>query len=104
MSETKERELLFAPLDDAPEDNLPEPMALTAEQIAAQAEAEERDRQRKLEWDAINKALRENSMAVFRAIRRFRHEGEQDYVERVLTSFEDGRFLINRIDAECVLD
>lgn len=104
MSETKTREPLFAPLDDAPEDNLPEPVALTLEQIAAQTEAEERDRQRRLEWAATSQALRENSMAVFRAMRKFRHEGEEEYVKRVLTSFEDGRFLINRLGAECVLD
>jgi hypothetical protein len=95
---------LFAPLDDLPEDNLPEPVQLTSEQIAAQAEAEERDRQRSLEWAEINQALRDNSLAVFRAMRKFRHEGEEAYVERVLTSFEDGRFLINRLGAECVLD
>jgi len=43
-------------------------------------------------------------MASFRAMHRFRNEGEQDQVERVLKSFEDGRFLIDRIGAECVLD
>jgi hypothetical protein len=90
--------------DDLPEDQLPEPIALTPEQIAAQAEAEERDRQRQLEWDRTIRALRDDSMAVFRAMRKFGHEGEENYVERVLTSFEDGRFLINRIGAECVLD
>ncbi|HVB17729.1 MAG TPA: hypothetical protein VNF04_14430 [Stellaceae bacterium] len=63
-----------------------------------------RDRQRRLEWDAINKALRDDSMAVFRAMRKFRHEGEEDYVERVLNSFEDGSFLINRLGAEGVID
>ena len=105
MSETKTREPLFAPLDDAPEDNnLPEPVMLTPEQIAAQAEAEERDRQQQFEWAAIIRALRDDSMAVFRAMRKFRHESEEDYVERVLTSFEDGRFLINRLGAGCVLD
>jgi hypothetical protein len=34
MSETKTRESLFAALDDAPEENLPEPIVLTPEQIA----------------------------------------------------------------------
>ena len=44
-------------------------------------------------------------MAVFRAMRRFRHEGEEQQVERALTSFEDGRFLVDRMGgAECVLD
>jgi hypothetical protein len=52
----------------------------------------------------INRALADNSMAVFRAMRAFRHEGEQEFVERVLTSFDDGRFLINRLGAECVHD
>jgi hypothetical protein len=56
------------------------------------------------EASVINETLRENSMAVFRAMRAFRHEGEQEYVERVLTSFDDGRFLINRLGAECVHD
>jgi hypothetical protein len=104
MSETKVSERELAPLDDPPEDNLPEPVALTPEQIAALAEEEKRDRQRRLEWAVTNETLRENSMAVFRAMRAFRHEGEQEYVERVLTSFEDGRFLINRLGAECVRD
>ena len=104
MSETKIREPLFPPLADAPEDNLPEPVALTPEQIAAQAEAAERDRQRRLEWTAINQALRDSSMAVFRAMRKFRHEGEEDYVERVLNTFEDGRFLIDRLGAAGVVD
>jgi hypothetical protein len=65
VSETRAREALFAPLDDAPEDNLPEPIALTAEQAAAQAEANERDRERQLEWDRTIRALNDNSMAVF---------------------------------------
>jgi hypothetical protein len=68
MSETKVRESQFAPLDDLPVDNLPEPITLTAEQVAAQAEAKERDRQRKREWAAINGALRDNSIAVMRAM------------------------------------
>ena len=49
MIETKTREPQFAMPDDLPEDHLPEPVALTPEQIAAQKEAEERDRQRQLE-------------------------------------------------------
>ena len=44
MSETKERGLLFPLPDDLPEDQLPEPVELTPEQIVAQAEADERDR------------------------------------------------------------
>jgi SAM-dependent methyltransferase len=104
MIETKAREPMSPLLDDLPEDNLPEPVALTPEQIAAQAEADERDRERQLEWDRTIRALNDNSMAVFRAMRKFRHEDEEEYVERVLTSFEDGRFLINRLGAGCVLD
>jgi hypothetical protein len=45
MSETKTREPQFALPDELPEDQLPEPVALTPEQIAARAEAEERDRE-----------------------------------------------------------
>jgi hypothetical protein len=96
----------LAPLDDPPEDHLPEPIALTPEQIAAQAEAEERDRKRRLEWDAINRALVNNSMAVTRAISRWHpREGEsEDHVERVLANFEDGSFLIDRLGAAGVVD
>jgi hypothetical protein len=43
-------------------------------------------------------------MAVTRAMRRFRDESEQDQVERVLSSFEDGRFLIDRLGAGIVAD
>ena len=101
MSETKVREPQFALPDDIPEDHLPEPVPLTPEQYA---EAKKREEQYRREWAAINKALRDNSMAVFRAMRKFRHEGEEDYVERVLNSFEDGRLLINRLGAEGVID
>jgi hypothetical protein len=101
MIEAKVREPQFAPLDYPPEDNLPEPVALTPEQYA---DAKKREAQYRLEWAAINEALRENSLAVFRAMRRFRHEGEQEYVERVLNSFEDGRFLIDRLGAAGVVD
>jgi hypothetical protein len=104
MIKTKVREPQFV-LPDQPEtDNLPEPVALTPEQIAAQAEAVERDRQRKLEWDRTIQALRDNAMPVFRAMGRFRDESEQEYVERVLASFEDGRFLVDRLGAAGVVD
>src|SRR5438105_6046910 len=43
-------------------------------------------------------------MTVFRAMRRFRHESEPEQVERVLTGFEDGRFLIDRMGAESTVD
>ena len=106
MIETKEREPLFAIPDDLPEDNLPEPVALTAEHIAAQAEAEERDRQRKREWAAINKALRDNSMAVTRAMSRwYPREGDRERrTEHVMSRYEDGSFLLNRLGAEGVID
>src|SRR5205807_3511955 len=37
-------------------------------------------------------------------MRRFRNEGEEEQVERVVTSFEDGRFLIDRMGAESTVD
>ena len=105
MIATKERRPQPAFPDDHPVDHLPEPvMELTPEQLATLAEAEERDRQRQREWASIVQALEDNSMAVFRAMRRFRSEGEPEQVERVLTSFEEGRFLIDRMGAECAVD
>jgi hypothetical protein len=104
MIKTKVRGPQFV-LPDQPEtDNLPEPVALTPERIATQAEANERDRQRELEWDRTIQALRDNSMAVFRALGRFRDESEEKYVKRVLAGFEDGRFLIDRLGAAGVVD
>jgi hypothetical protein len=52
MSETKPREpLVLSPLEDEPASkNPPEPVLLTPEQLAVQAEAAERDRQRQREW------------------------------------------------------
>ena len=73
-------------------------------QKMALAEAEERREQRQLEWRSIVQALEENSMAVFRAMRRGRNESEPEQVERVLTGFEDGRFLIDRMGAESTVD
>src|SRR6266851_2381455 len=106
MKETKPREpLLFSPLEDQPAiENLPEPLPLTPEQIVAQAEADERDRQRQLEWAMVVQALNDNSLAVVRAMRRFRSETEQQQVERVLTSHEAGSFLIDRFGAGLVID
>jgi hypothetical protein len=104
VSETKNRGLLFPLPDDLPEDRLPEPIELTPEQHAAQAVEEQRDRQRRLDWAVTVQALNDNSMAVFRALRRFRDETEQDQVERVLSSYEDGRFLIDRLGAGIVAD
>ena len=74
------------------------------EQLAAQAEADERDRQRQLQWALVVQALQDNSLAVVRAMRRFRNEAEQQQVERVLTSYEDGSFLIDRLGAGLVVD
>src|ERR1700730_15449845 len=101
MIETTTQEpLVFSPLEDEPAiENLPEPLPLTPEQLAAQAEADERDRQRQLEWAMVVQALNDNSLAVVRAMRRFRGETEHEHVERVLTSYEDGSFLIDRLGA-----
>ena len=106
MSKTKVREPLeLSPLEDEPaSENLPEPVPLTPEQIVAQAEADERDRQRQFEWAMVVQALNDNSLAVVRAMRRFRNEAEQQQVERVLTSYEDGSFLIDRLGAGLVVD
>ena len=43
-------------------------------------------------------------MAVFRGMRKFRHRGEEEYAERVLTSFEEGRFPTDRLGAAGVVD
>jgi hypothetical protein len=106
MTETKTREpLVFSPLQDEPViENLPEPIPPTPEQIRARAEADERDRQRQFEWALVFQALSDNSLAVVRAMRRFRSETEQEQVERVLTSYEDGSFLIDRLGAGLVVD
>src|SRR5580693_1704979 len=60
MSETKVRDQLRAIPDEAPQDNLPEPVAQTPEQLAELAEAEERDRLRQREWAAVYRALVNN--------------------------------------------
>ena len=96
---------MFSPLEDEPAiEELPEPIPLTPEQIAAQAEADERDRQHQLEWALVVEALNDNSLAVFRAMRRFRNETEQEQVARVLTSYEAGSFLVDRLGAGLVID
>jgi len=105
MIETKPRERGLDFPCDCPIDEFPQSMVeLTAEQKVALAEAEERLEQRQREWEAIVQALQDNSMAVFRAMRRFRHESEPEQVNRVLASFEDGRFLIDRMGAENSVD
>src|SRR5216684_2296478 len=104
MTETKTREPLGPLQDELPLENLPEPIPLTPEQMRAQAEADERDRQRQLEWAMVVQALNDNSLAVVRAMRRFRNEAEQEQVERVLTSYEAGSFLVDRLGAGLVVD
>jgi len=105
MIETKPRERELAFPHDYPIDEFPQSMVeLTAEQKRALVEIEKRLEQRQQEWASIVHALEDNSMAVFRAMRRGRKESEQEQVERVLTSFEDGRFLIDRMGAESTVD
>ena len=67
-------------------------------------EADERDRQRQLEWALVVQALNDNSLAVVRAMRRFRNETAQEQVERVLASYEAGSFLVDRLGAGLVVD
>jgi hypothetical protein len=105
MIETKPRERGLAFPHDYPIDEFPQSMVeLTAEQKVALAEVEKRLEQRQLEWRSIVQALEDNSIAVFRAMRRGLNESEQEQVERVLTGFEDGRFLIDRMGAEGTVD
>ena len=79
MSETKTRVPDFPLDDDLPADHLPEPVALTPEQIAARNALIEQDRLRRADWDAINKALRDDAMSVTRGIGRwYRREGDQE--------------------------
>ncbi len=106
MIRTKVEDALLTIPEDLPEVNLPETVQLSAEERAALATAEERDRQRRQEWAAINRALTNNAMAVTRAISRWhpRKGDGEGHVERVLESFESGSFLINRLGAAGVVD
>ncbi len=104
MTATKLEDPLLAIPDDLPEDNLPELVALTAEQLAAQAAAEEQDRLRRLDWAEINQALSDNSMAVTRAMSRWHSMPRERHTEQVMTRYADGSFLINRLGAEGVID
>src|SRR5436190_15823005 len=105
MIETKEREPGVAFPQDHSIDELHLPVVeLGPEQKRALAEIVKRLEQRRVEWGAIVQALGDNSMAVFRAMGRGRNESEQEQVERVLTGFEDGRFLIDRMGAESTVD
>jgi hypothetical protein len=93
----------FGQIDDVPDDNLPEPVRLTAEEYA---EALAREEQYRREWAAINCALRDNSMAVTRAMSRwYPAPAERERrTERVMTRLADGSFLLNRLGAEGVID
>jgi hypothetical protein len=86
-----------------PDDNLPEPVRLTPEEYA---EALAREEQYRREWASINRALRDNSMAVTRAMSRwYPAPGERESrTEQVMTRFSDGSFLLNRLGAEGVID
>jgi hypothetical protein len=68
VTQTTTREPVFCQIDDAPDDNLPEPIRLTPEEYA---EAVAREEGYRREWAAINRALRDNSMAVTRAMSRW---------------------------------
>jgi hypothetical protein len=105
MIETKIEGLrLQLPLD-APVDHLPEAVELTPEQLAELAEAHKREARYRQEWDAINAALRDNSMAVTRAMARWHRPDERErHTERVLTQFESGAFLLDRLGAAGVID
>jgi hypothetical protein len=106
MSETKTRVPDFPLDDDLPADHLPEPVALTPEQIAAQNALIEQDRLRRADWDAINKALRDDAMSVTRGIGRwYRRDGDRErHTERVLSRYASGSFLIDRLGAIGVVD
>ena len=80
-----------------------ETVALTIEQIAAQKEAADRVRQRQLEWAVfIQRQLDSGCAGDATLIPR---EGDRErQVERVMTSYEDGSFLIDRVAAGMVVD
>jgi hypothetical protein len=86
VSETKVQEPQIAFADDLPVDHLPEPAALTPEQIAARKQAEEQARLRQADWDEIAQALTDDAMSVTRFIGRWHPcEGDRErHVERVL--------------------
>src|SRR5271170_2582586 len=80
--------------------------AATIEHFTSQLEAIDREEQYRREWAEINQALTDNSMAVTRAMSRwYPRPGERErHTERVMTRFEDGSFLLNRLGAEAVID
>ncbi|MGA7865409.1 MAG: hypothetical protein WCA23_15725 [Stellaceae bacterium] len=75
-----------------------ETVALTLEQIAAQNEAADRDRQRQLEWAVVIQRQLDSGRAGDATL--VPREGDRErQVERVMTSYEDGSFLIDRLAA-----
>jgi hypothetical protein len=80
-----------------------ETVALTLEQIAAQKEATHRDRQRQLEWAVVIQRRLDSGCAG--DVTLVAREGDREHqVERVMTSYEDGSFLIDRSPAGMVVD
>jgi hypothetical protein len=73
-----------------------ETVALTLEQIAAQNEAAHRGRPRQLEWAVVIQRQRDSRCAGDATL--VPREGDRErQVERVMTSYEDGSFLIDRL-------
>jgi hypothetical protein len=106
MIETKVESLRLRLPIDAPVDHLREAIELPPEQLAELAEAQKRETRYRQEWDEINKVLLDNSMAVTRAMSRW-HRGpdqRERHVEQVLTQFESGAFLLDRLGAEGIID
>jgi hypothetical protein len=80
-----------------------ETVALTLEQIAAQKEAADRDRQRQLEWAVVIQRQLDSGCAGDATL--VPREGDRErQVERVMTSYDDGSFLIDRLAAGMVVD
>lgn len=102
-TKTAEREEFCSVIDEAPDDNLPEPVRLSPEEYEA---ARAREREYRREWQAINKALRDNSMAVTRAMAQWhsRPGDREKKTAAAIGKFEDGSFLLDRLGAEAVID
>jgi hypothetical protein len=103
---TKPLEEPLVPLDEPLEGHLPTPIELSPEQAACAPEAEKIEEQYRREWAKINQTLRNNSLAVTRAISRwYPSEGErEEHTERLLEQFANGAFLVNRLGAAGVTD
>jgi hypothetical protein len=104
--ETKINDLRLRLPIEAPVDHLPEAVELSPEQLAELAEAQKREARYRQEWDEINKALLDNSLAVTRAMSRW-HRGPDErerHTVRVLMQFESGAFLLDRLGAAGVID